>query len=124
MKKLFLLTLLLAAAYGLKAQQLFNVKPADSLSQRLLGQYFKLQPGNSFKPVRPLLNPNPMLAVVEPQKNAFANQDNMPIAVLKENSKMPVAKLGGYYTMLVKHIGIRDTTINKAVAPGVLHPGK
>ncbi|BAU51989.1 hypothetical protein [Mucilaginibacter gotjawali] len=106
MKKTLLIICFMAAGYHLKAQQFFQVKPADSLTNELLSQ-LKVKPDAALK----LLQPNTafyhplMLAPVDVKKS---NVDHMPIAVLAGNSKMPVVKLGGYYTMPVKKMGTEE----------------
>lgn len=109
MKKSLLFIFLMAAGYQLKAQQFFQVKPADSLTSQLLNQ-LTVKPNADFKLFKPNTNLYQplMLASVDIKKS---NIDHMPIAVLAGNSKMPVIKLGGYYTMPVKKIGTEEVII-------------
>jgi len=102
MKKVVLLFLMISGFHQLKAQQLFGVKPADSLSKSL----------NKSLLVTPDLT-SPLLNFTGNYQNNFAKNttspvDHMPIIVLNGNDKMPVVKLGGYYTMPVKKIGSGD----------------
>ncbi|MFI5138035.1 MAG: hypothetical protein ACHQIM_09405 [Sphingobacteriales bacterium] len=102
MKKALILFLFISSIYQLKAQQLFRVNPAGSLSKNL-NKSFLVKPDRTL----PLLNFNGNywngLA-----KNTTSRVNHMPIIVLDGNDKMPVVKLGGYYTMPVKKIGSED----------------
>ena len=109
MKKIILLCIIIACACQLKAQQLFKVKPSDSLSNNPLEKYCKLKPNNTYQFALPLQNFN-MVSANSIVKN-ISPEDHMPIMVLGGDSKMPVAKLGGYYTMPVKKIGSEDTDV-------------
>jgi len=105
MKKILLVFILTAGAYGLKAQQLLEAKPGENSPNKLFDQYLKSKPGDQslshitradvYSPVANLLATTAKVSSV----------DHMPIAILNGHSKMPVAKLGGYYTMPVKKIG-------------------
>jgi hypothetical protein len=100
MKKILLLFMLILGAFQLKAQQLFQVNPADSL----LDKYFKAKP-NELQLLQPQLNPNEILSALNTNIFETGNIiDYMPVAVLEGYSKMPIVKLGGYYTMPVKKI--------------------
>lgn len=92
MKKILLGLLLTAGVSGLKAQQLMPVNPSDSLLQKLL---IKPAPSPPFKPLDKV-NLNKVVITAAPY-----NIDHMPVAVLQGNSKMPVIKPGGNYTMPV-----------------------
>ena len=118
MKKNLLIIFLMAAGYHLKAQQFFQVKPADSLTNELLNP-LKVKPNTDFK----LFKPNTSLY----QPLAFAginvkvsNVDHMPIVELAGDSKMPVVKIGGYYTMPVKKIGTEEVIpVERPGLPGL-----
>ena len=110
MKKLIVIFILFAGAYQLKAQQLFQAKPADSLSNKLLDNYLKIKPNN---PWQPLLNPNGALSVVNTKSFGIESVfDHMPVVVLEGYSKMPVVKLGGYYTMPIKRMDDEGHSLN------------
>jgi hypothetical protein len=102
MKKALILFLLISGVYQLKAQELFRINPADTLSKNL----------NRSLLVKPDLT-SPLLNFNGNYWNGFAKnttspEDHMPVIVLNGNDRMPVVKLGGYYTMPVKKIGIED----------------
>lgn len=108
MKRILLVSLLVAAFSGLKAQQLIPVNPSDSLLKKLL---LKPVPFQAFKPSDKVNLYKPVLSTKA--------VDNMPVAVLAGNSKMPVVKLGGYYTMPVKKIGSEEVPGNLNGFPGL-----
>jgi hypothetical protein len=115
MKKPLLIIILMAAGYQLKAQQLFPVKPADSLANGLLNPS-TVKPNMSFKLFQPksnLLQPLQILAFNKTERNI----DRMPVAVLSGNSKMPVVKLGGYYTMPVVKTSTEEVPL--IIKPGL-----
>ncbi len=128
MKKIAFLLLLLAATYGLKAQQLLKVNPAESLSHLLMDSYFKQQPNKGFNFLQPSFKLNEALAINKTKPLNSNNQDHMPVAALDGNSKMPVIKIGGYYTMPVKQIGTEDPTVGDFSTmprlPMFMGPGK
>jgi hypothetical protein len=95
MKKALLLILVVAAFSQAKAQQLFQFKPANSLTNNPFERYFQAKPYALQPLFHPQVQPVQMLASVNtPVKiSAF---DHMPVAVLQGSSKMPVVKLGGF----------------------------
>ena len=103
MKKILLLLALVTGFSQLKAQQFFQVKPANNIT-------YNLDKLLKINPVKPLQLVQPNLNLSQAFNNSLTdklttNIDHMPVAVLSGNSKMPVVKLGGYYTMPVKKIG-------------------
>jgi hypothetical protein len=100
MKKALLIAFVVAAFSQAKAQQLFNVKPADSLKNNLFEQYFKVQPQNQLPWLQPRLNLNEALVAGAGQVK-ISRYDHMPVADLQGYSKMPVVKLGGFDRMPV-----------------------
>jgi hypothetical protein len=104
MKKIILLFVLIIGAGHLRAQQSLKVKPVDSLLNNL-DKYLKIKPGDQFHLFQPNLNLNEILSKVN-----ISAVDHMPVIALVDNSKMPVAKIGGYYTMPVKRIGSEDAS--------------
>jgi hypothetical protein len=104
MKKSLLVAVLIAAFCQVKAQQLFPVKPVDSLKNSPLQKYFNIKPGIQQQLFQSQGNLNQILASVNmPVK--VDSYDHTPIAFLPGNSKMPVVKLGGYYKMPVAKLG-------------------
>jgi hypothetical protein len=113
MKKILLLFILFIGVFQLKAQQLFQVKPTDNLTNNLLGKYFQIKPGE-WQLLQPQLNINEVLSAINTQKLETVHiADHMPIAVLAGYSKMPIVKLGGYYTMPVKKIDDAEQLLNR-----------
>ena len=104
MKKALLVVFVVAAFSQAKAQQLFNVKPSDSLKNNLLEQYFKVQPQNQLPWALPPLNLNKTLTTFGDNVK-ISPCDHMPVAFLQNDSKMPVVKLGGTYKMPVLKLG-------------------
>jgi len=94
--------MLICGAYQLKAQQLFQVKPADSTST-FIDKYFKSLP-NTWKPDLKL---NETFASNNLKIEDFHSK--MPIVVLEGNSKMPVVKLDGNSKMPVVPINPNKT---------------
>ncbi|HEY8780071.1 MAG TPA: hypothetical protein VIM16_00505 [Mucilaginibacter sp.] len=103
MKKALLFFIIISGASQLKAQQLFELKPADSSSNNL----FKIKPNKPFPLFQPQLNLNQNLGSAI-AKNFISKVDHMPVIALNGNSKMPVVKLGGYSKMPIKEIGSED----------------
>jgi hypothetical protein len=96
MKKTFILLMLMAVVYQLKAQQnLFQFKPADtSATHQLYKRFFGEKPDNSLNWFTPQLKLYSMqleksndLAMI-----SYSIVDNMPIVRLSTNSKMPVIR--------------------------------
>ncbi|MDB5109095.1 MAG: hypothetical protein JWR67_209 [Mucilaginibacter sp.] len=95
MKKVLLVLLLAAGVCQLKAQNIFPVKPADTLTNNLYQKYFNNKidtsvvrlPQQKFKSIQPGQLNN--LVVI----NQAELYDHMPIVRLPVNSKMPVVKL-------------------------------
>ena len=104
MKKALLVVLVVAAFSQAKAQQVFNVKPSDSLKNNWFEQYLKVQPQNQMPWLQPQLNLNKTLAAGASQVK-ISLYDHMPIAFLQGDSKMPIVKLGGSYKMPVLKLG-------------------
>jgi|ERR1700722_10077438 len=104
MKKTLLIIFAVAAFSQVKAQQLFRVKPADSLKNNLLEKYFNIKPGSRPQLFQLQGNPIPMLADIDTQVKV-SSFDHMPIAFLQGYSKMPIAKLDGAEKMPVTMLG-------------------
>jgi hypothetical protein len=115
MKKLLLLSLLIAGASQLKAQQL-TLKPGSIMLFKtpndLRLNQFKLNDSTLFKSSHALPTVRERL-MRKAFKDSITNTDifynTMPIARLSSNDRMPVARLGGpdmNYTMLVKRITV------------------
>jgi len=104
MKKALLLILVVAVFSQAKAQQLFQFKPADSLTNNPFKRYFQAKPYDLQPLFHPQVQPVQMLVSVNtPVKiSAF---DHMPVAVLQGSSKMPVVKLNGTDKMPVLKLG-------------------
>jgi hypothetical protein len=102
MKKIILLFILIIGACQLRAQQSLLLKPADSLLNNP-DKYFNIKPSNQFQLFQPWLNLSESLSKVN-----ISAVDHMPAIALAYNAKMPVAKIGGYYTMPAKKIGSED----------------
>ncbi len=116
MKKALLLILVIAAFSQAKAQQLFQFKPADSLTNNPFERYFQAKPYTPQPFFHPQLQPNQVLASVNtPVKiSAF---DHMPVAVLQGSSKMPVVKLNGTDKMPVLKLGSSPVTEVEKITP-------
>jgi hypothetical protein len=104
MKKIVVFFILIIGACQLRAQQSFFVKPADSLLNNT-DKYLKIKPGDQFHLFQPNLNLNEILSKVN-----ISAVDHTPVIALAGNSKMQVAKIGGYYTMPVKRIGSEEAS--------------
>jgi len=98
MKKALLIAIVVAAFSRAKAQQLFNVKPTDSLKNNLFEQYFKVQPQNQLPWIQPPLNLTEALSIGTGRVK-INRYDHMPIAYLQGDTKMPVVKLEGFDRM-------------------------
>ena len=110
MKKSLLVLVLLAAFCQVKAQQLFPVKPADSLKNLPFEKYFNINPNSRQQLPQWNVNPLQKLASVSaPVK--VSSYDYMPIALLQGSSKMPVVKLGGNYKMPMAKLGGPDVIV-------------
>jgi hypothetical protein len=110
MKKLILAIILMGGAYQLKAQQLFNVKPADTaltnLQKSIQVQIDKqLNAGSGF------YNPKiDQVIAINSTKEIFYQK--IPVAVLEGHDNMPVAKPQGASKMPVLLINPVDTTVS------------
>ena len=118
MKKVLLTVLIVAGAFGLKAQQL-QLKPLDSgllkspqlfknlkpNDDALLKNYFKAQPVQPLKDLGSLV-----------QVNVIPFYSAMPVAKLTSPEKMPIAKLGDpnvHYTLLIKKLKVIDPLLKQ-----------
>jgi hypothetical protein len=123
MKKILILFILFTGAYQLKAQQLFQAKPADSLSKNLLDKYLKTKPNDEWQLLKPQLNLNETLSALNTKKFTLNDEtfySRMPVAVLEGYSKMPVVNLGGYSKMPVKRIELcKPTNTGQKSFPGI-----
>src|SRR6185503_1017558 len=104
MKKSLLVLVLTAVFCQVKAQQLFQSKPADSLKNTLLQKYFNIAPGSQPQSFQLRTIPLESLASVNTDVKPDS-YDHMPIAFLQGNSKMPVVKPGGNDKMPVAKLG-------------------
>jgi hypothetical protein len=114
MKKALLVAFIVAAISQVKAQQLLNVKPSDSLKNNLFEQYFKVQPQNQLPWALPQLNLSKTSTTFDGNVK-ISPYDHMPIAFLQGNSKMPVVKSAGSYKMPVLRPG--DGNVEVVPAP-------
>src|ERR1700726_2565131 len=102
MKKVVLAIILIAAAFHLKAQALWQAKPASSFSNKLFDNHLKVKPGNGSHLLQPGLNLNQAFGDLNNKGFAFNyngsdnalpyNCDRMPVAKLTGYDKMPIAK--------------------------------
>jgi len=116
MKKALLLILVVAAFSQAKAQQLFQFKPADSLTKNPFERYFKAQPYGGQPLFQPFVVPGQALAAVNaPVK--IDRFDHMPIAMLQSNSKMPIVKLNGMDKMPILKLGDPSVVVVDKIAP-------
>lgn len=102
MKKLFFAAVLLCGAIQLKAQEQTEVKTVDAVTASINKEI--QDQTSSWKGLTSKLSATPLLAAN--QHNLISKVvigvpaiDNMPVAVLKGNSKMPVAKFNGLSKM-------------------------
>ena len=70
MKKVLLLFALCTVFHQLQAQQLFQPKPADSLTEKLLGKYPKVQPNTQLQLLKPQPNLNEMLSALNTKNSS------------------------------------------------------
>ncbi|WP_428327362.1 hypothetical protein [Mucilaginibacter sp.] len=113
MKKILLVIVLAAGTYQLKAQQLLQVKPADSLSQKSIDNYLKLQIDSSIK----LLKPEPFALNNSKLSSVNFNIDHMPIAVFDGNDHMPILKTDGHDNMPVLKTNNNDRLQTLPIMP-------
>lgn len=103
MKVVIISFCIVGLALRVNGQSLFQVKPADSLSNNL-DKFLKIRPDGKNQPfslkkfdfAEQLTDLNGVN--LEKKEKIY----RMPVAVLEGYSKMPVVKLGGYYTMPIK----------------------
>jgi hypothetical protein len=103
MKKMFIAMALLAATSRLMAQNSLTIP--DKKDKGLLDKQFEFKTDSSWKAL-PQFKGNTNLqnmigAYNQPKLQRFNGEDNMPVAVLKGYSKMPVLKPGGNYNLPV-----------------------
>ena len=94
MKKALLVAFIITAFSQARAQQLFNLRPSDSLKNNLYEQYLKVKPQNQLLLTLPPLNLNKTPALAD-NGVKISPDDHTPIAFLQGDSKMPVVKLEG-----------------------------
>ncbi|HEY8929170.1 MAG TPA: hypothetical protein VIM55_08270 [Mucilaginibacter sp.] len=128
MKKLLFAAALLCGAFQLKAQQQTEVKAVDpvtaSINKEIQDQT------NSWQKLTSKLNAAPLLATneIKPVNKVIIGTpdvDNMPVAVLEGNSKMPIAKPNSYDHMPILKTGSnvnQDNLIIKKVSPAFKLP--
>ena len=117
MKKIVLLCLVVFSACELKAQQLMPLKPADTVLQ--FNKMLPVLPGNSIQLNQQKLNFYQPLQNIALQQVAV-NTYRMLVAVLEGNSKMPVVKIGGFYTMPVIRPGSTEIIpLQQNILPGL-----
>jgi hypothetical protein len=112
MKTTWLLILIIVSVTQLKAQQLIQPLKPGKTPDNSLYQYFRIKPDNNLfniAPVRPKTN-QPQTTVVPTVKEIMTPEmdDNMPIAKLRSDDKMPVVKPGDpntRYTILIQSYG-------------------
>ena len=96
MNKIILVCALLTSVCGLKAQKLTAIKPADSLLNPSVKNYFKPLPNNNHQLLQPGLNFNHGLNTAQTLAlNYTPFYSRMPVVVLNGYSRMPVVRLNG-----------------------------
>lgn len=114
MKTLLSVLVLMICFCQAKAQQLFYIKPADTmLTGVTIEKYLKSNSQSNWKSFTPIQSLNDRFTTnVKP--------DNMPIAVLKAYDHMPIAVLSGYDRMPVKGFNKNKPDLLKQVPlPGL-----
>jgi hypothetical protein len=111
MKTTWLLILMIVGVTQLKAQQLIQPATPGKTPDNSLYQYFRVKPDNNLfniAPVQPKTNSQLNVVPTVKELKTPEMDDNMPIAKLQSDDKMPVVKPGDpntRYTILIQGYG-------------------
>jgi hypothetical protein len=110
MKTIWLFILMIGGITQLKAQQSTQPKSPGKIPDNSIYQYFKAKPGKPFSsaPVSPEAGqPSTVIPTIK-EVMVVEPAYNMPIAKLRSDDKMPIAKpwdSNTHYTMLIQGYG-------------------
>jgi hypothetical protein len=116
MKSIWLFILMIGGIAQLRAQQLTPSASPVKSPGNFVYPYFKAKPDNNvFKlsPVLPDTGKSTITAPVVKEVIAIETVDHMPIAKLRSDDRMPIAKPwdpNTHYTMLIQDYGKTDTS--------------
>ena len=111
MKNIWIFILMIGGVTQLRAQQLIQPIPPGKTPDNSIYQYFKAKPDNNLSKIAPISPEAGQQSTVIPtikEVMAVETACNMPIAKLRSDDKMPIAKpwdANTHYTMLIQDYG-------------------